>query len=420
MNDGAWPRPATPLGFDLLATHPRPGDRNRRGEERYAFLEALLCAGDALIVTYAGRDPRSNLELPPAAPLAELIDTLVAMTGNATDALVVQHPLQPFGSAYFAGGDTRLFSFDAEHCLQVSAPEAPAFLRREVRVDALGIDEIDLPELQRFFAHPVRHFLRERLGVHLEETEELLDIHEPFVPNALEAYRLREAQFAGLVAGQSIDDVTALLHARGWLPQGVAGDLAVRSALEQALPLWQSAQAWLEAACQPDCAVEFAAHGIRLSGRLDGLTDRGLWRVRHGKLRAKDRLRLWLDHLLLNVAAPAGVPLHSSLIARDAFMQLVPEARAREVLADLLALYRDGLLQALPFYPETAWAWLEQKNWRREWEGDRFNDKPGERDEAYIRLALRDNPKDPLGAEFQQLAARILGPLQHAMKVGDG
>jgi exodeoxyribonuclease V gamma subunit len=222
------------------------------------------------------------------------------------------------------------------------------------------------------------------------------------------------------VAGQSIDDVTALLHARGWLPQGVAGDLAVRSALEQALPLWQSAQAWLEAACQPDCAVEFAAHGIRLSGRLDGLTDRGLWRVRHGKLRAKDRLRLWLDHLLLNVAAPAGVPLHSSLIARDAFMQLVPEARAREVLADLLALYRDGLLQALPFYPETAWAWLEQKNWRREWEGDRFNDKPGERDEAYIRLALRDNPKDPLGAEFQQLAARILGPLQHAMKVGDG
>ncbi|MEW6514569.1 MAG: exodeoxyribonuclease V subunit gamma [Pseudomonadota bacterium] len=418
MNDGAWPRPATPQGFDLMAAHPRPGDRNRRGEERHAFLEALLCAGDALIVTYAGRDPRSNLELPPAAPLAELIDTLVAMTGKAADALVVQHPLQPFGSAYFDGRDTRIFSFDAEHCRQASVPAASAFLGRKVRVEALDVDEIDLPELQRFFAHPVRHFLRERMGIHLEESEELLDMHEPFVPNALEAYRLREAQFAGLVAGHPVDEVTALLHARGWLPQGVAGDLAARAAHDEALPLWQSAQAWLDAGRQPDCAVEFAAHGIRLSGRLDGLTDRGLWRVRHGKLRAKDRLRLWLDHLLLNVAAPAGVPLHSSLIARDAFMQLVPEPRAREVLAGLLALYRDGLLQALPIYPETAWAWLEQKNWRREWEGDAFNYKPGERDDAYVRLALRDRPEDPLGAEFQQLAEHIFGPLKQ--KVGDG
>jgi exodeoxyribonuclease V gamma subunit len=418
MNDGAWPRPATPQGFDLLAAHPRPGDRNRRGEERHAFLEALLCAGDALIVTYAGRDPRSNLELPPAAPLAELIDTLAAMTGKVAAALVVQHPLQPFGSAYFEGGDARIFSFDTEHCLQVATQEAPAFLGREVRVEAVGVDEIDLPELQRFFAHPVRHFLRERLGVHLEETEELLDIHEPFVLNALEAYQLREAQFAGLVADQSIDEVTALLHARGWLPQGVAGDLAARSAHEQVLPLWQNAQAWLEAGRQPDYAVEFEAHGIRLSGRLYCLTDRGLWRVRHGKLRAKDRLRLWLDHLLLNVAAPAGVPLHSSLIARDTFVRFVPEPRAREVLADLLALYRDGCQQALPFYPETAWAWLEQKNWRREWEGDCFNDKPGERDDAYIRLVLRDNPNDPLGLAFQLLATRVFAPLNE--KVGDG
>jgi exodeoxyribonuclease V gamma subunit len=418
MNDGAWPRPVTPTGFDLLAQHPRPGDRNRRGAERYAFLEALLCADAALIVTYAGRDPRSNLELPPAAPLAELIDTLTAMTENAAAALVVQHPLQPFGSAYFEEGDTRIFSFDAEHCLPVSAQEAPAFLGQEVRVEDAGTDEIDLPELQRFFAHPVRHFLRTRLGIHLEESEELLDIHEPFIPDALEAYRLREAQFAGQMAGQNPDEVNALLRARGWLPQGVAGELAARAARDQIAPVWQLAQPWLAAQRQPDCAALFEAHGLRLSGRIAGLTDSGLWRVRHGKLRAKDRLRLWLDHLLLNHAAPAGIPLFSTLIARDTQLQLAPEPDAPAILADLLAVYREGVRRALPFYPETAWAWLEQKNWRREWLGDTFNDKPGECDDAYVRLALRDAPKDPLGAEFQQLAGRILGPLQQ--KVGDG
>jgi exodeoxyribonuclease V gamma subunit len=272
--------------------------------------------------------------------------------------------------------------------------------------------------LQRFYANPVRYFLRERLGIHLEESEELLDSHEPFVPDRLEAYRLREAQFAGLLAGQPAEEVSALLRARGWLPQGVAGDLAARTARDATLPLWQGAQALLAATSMPACEAEFEAHGMHLHGRLDGLCDQGLWRVRHGALRAKDRLRLWLDHLLLNVAAPVGVPLHSILIARDTHLRLAPESRAREVLADLLAIYREGLVQALPFYPETAWAWLEQKNWRREWEGDRFNDKPGERDDGYIRLALRDNPKDPLGAGFQQLATRVFAPLKE--KVGDG
>ncbi len=418
MNDGAWPRPATPLGFDLMAAHPRPGDRNPRGEERHAFLEALLCAGDALIVTYAGRDPRSNLALPPAAPLAELLDTLAALTGLPTDEIVIKHPLQPFGSDYFSGTSGPLFSFDAEHCPAPARRAAAPFSAAGPVLCAEDIWEIELAELQRFFAHPVRYFLRERLGIHLEESEELLATHEPFIPDHLEAYRLREAQFGALAAGQAEEEADALLRARGWLPQGIAGELAARAARAEAMPLWEAAQPWREAVRQPDCAVAFEAAGLRLAGRLDGLTDRGLWRVRHGRLRARDRLRLWLDHLLLNSAAPAGVPPVSTLIARDELLRLAPEPAAADILADLLALCREGTARVLPFYPETAWAWQARKNWRREWEGDSYHGKPGERDDPYIRLALRDSAEDPLGAEFQLLARRIFEPLLN--RVGDG
>jgi len=421
MNDGAWPRPAPPPGFDLMAAHPRPGDRNRRGEERHAFLEALLCAGDALIVTYAGRDPRSNLALPPAAPLAELLDTLAAMTGLSADAIVFRHPLQPFGSDYFSGTAGRLFSFDAEHCPVPTSRAVAAFSASRTALRDDDIREIELDELQRFFAHPVRYFLRERLGIHLEESEELLATHEPFIPDKLEAYRLREAQFGALAAGQAEDEADALLRARGWLPQGIAGALAARAARTEVLPLWAAARPWREALRQPDCAVAFEAAGLQLSGRLNGLTDRGLWRVRHGRLRARDRLRLWLDHLLLNLAAPSGVPPVSTLLARDDMLRLAPEPAAAGILSDLLALYREGAARALPFYPETAWAWQARKNWRREWEGDRYNGKPGERDDAYIRLALRDkvhDGDDPLGPEFQLLTRRVFDPL--LLRVGDG
>lgn len=44
MNDGDYPRSYPPMDFDLMAGDYRPGDRSRREDDRYLFLEALLSA----------------------------------------------------------------------------------------------------------------------------------------------------------------------------------------------------------------------------------------------------------------------------------------------------------------------------------------------------------------------------------------
>lgn len=423
MNDGAWPRPAPRLGFDLVARHPRPGDRNRRGEERHAFLETLLCARDALLVTYSGRDARSNVEQPPAAPLAELLDTLAAMTGRGADELVVQHPLQPFGNAYFDGSQAQLFSFDAEHCPPGARRAAAPFLSAVALPAAEASATVEIDRLRRFLLQPVRHFLRERLGIHLEASEELLETSEPFAADGLEAYRLREACFDGLRNGETEADIAQRLDARGWLPHGVAGEIACSEARAAAAPLWEAAHPWAEAEGRPPCEVAFSDGGTELSGQLAGLTAKGLLRVRHGKTRAKDLLALWLDHLLLQIAAPADVERRSLLVAQDGATLLEPAPRAAGHLTDLLAAYRAGLAAPLPFYPETAWAWLQQRtDWLTKWHGNAFRNIPGERDDPYIALALRDATEDPLGADFERWAARILGPLREALaerKAGD-
>ncbi|MGU0044177.1 hypothetical protein ACVXHA_25005 [Escherichia coli] len=41
MNDGVYPRQLAPLGFDLMSQKPKRGDRSRRDDDRYLFLEAL-------------------------------------------------------------------------------------------------------------------------------------------------------------------------------------------------------------------------------------------------------------------------------------------------------------------------------------------------------------------------------------------
>lgn len=411
MNDGAWPQPVPQPGFDLLAKYPRPGDRNRRAEERHALLETLLCARDALVVTFTGNDPRSNVALPPAAPLSEVLDTLAAMTGLAAARFIVSHPLQPFGTAYHDRSDERLFSFDAEQCLPATRAPAAFLAAEPVSRDDGAELRVELAQLRRFFAHPVRHFLRERLGIHLDAGEELLDIHEPFVPDRLEAYRLRATAFALRSAGATDAEIVRQLRARGWLPHGVAGELAAAAANAAMEALWQRTRPWREAASQPAIDLEFRAHGVTLTGRIDGLTEAGSWRVRHGRMRARDRFDLWLDHLALQVAAPPGAVRSSVLVTRDSVLELPPVLEADRLLADLLAIWREGQHAALPFYPETARAWLTEGKWRRAWEGDSFNGSPGERDDPYVRLALRDRGDDSPGECFQALAQRILAPL---------
>ena len=44
MNSDVFPREVQPLTFDLIAKHPRPGDRSRRDDDKYLFLESIISA----------------------------------------------------------------------------------------------------------------------------------------------------------------------------------------------------------------------------------------------------------------------------------------------------------------------------------------------------------------------------------------
>lgn len=60
MNDGEF-RSRPPVDFDLMARDTRPGDRSRRDDDRYLFLEALLSAREKLHISWVGRCIQDNL-----------------------------------------------------------------------------------------------------------------------------------------------------------------------------------------------------------------------------------------------------------------------------------------------------------------------------------------------------------------------
>jgi exodeoxyribonuclease V gamma subunit len=72
------PRSPAPRDFDLMGHTGlgRAGDRARREDDRYLFLEAVLSARQRLYVSWQGRRASDHAELPPSVLVGQLMDYL--------------------------------------------------------------------------------------------------------------------------------------------------------------------------------------------------------------------------------------------------------------------------------------------------------------------------------------------------------
>ena len=75
LNEGDYPRQVDPISFDLVGLNTaRKGDRSRKFDDRYLFLEALVSARQKLHLSYIGQSSKNNQPLMPSVILSELMD----------------------------------------------------------------------------------------------------------------------------------------------------------------------------------------------------------------------------------------------------------------------------------------------------------------------------------------------------------
>ena len=347
MNEDAYPRLEQPLPFDLMAQAPRPGDRLRRSEDRYLFLEALLSARDRVILSWTARD-RNYRPLPPSLLVTELQAALSGEVESkaietALEPITVAPPLQPFSSRY---GEAGLETYQSLWRPRVEGSLEAAGARlapRELRV-------LLAPALLlAFYRDPLGTYLREGLGAALRRLPESVEDEEPFTLDPLGRYRLLEDSFA--LGGND-----GVLRARGSLPLGAAGDGALAEARGTARALRGALPEAFWAATAAETSLDLALPSGRLLGPCLRWSD-GLVRAqRFGALRAQDRLGLWIKVLL---SAAAGWGRHGVLLGPEkATVVTAPEA-PEAALETLLGLLQGGLREPLPLFPEASCTWAE-------------------------------------------------------------
>lgn len=369
MNDGSFPRSPRPLEFDLIqfAGERRAGDRSRRDDDRYLFLETLCAARERLIVTYSGQSVQDDRQKPPSVCVAEVLDYVeqhfTAGSAAAPPAVLLKHHLQAFNPDYFSEQTAPvwfsyapLYAEAARGTLQ--ARQRRRFLSRPI--NAPPLEQLSLAELIRFFKSPPAYFLNRRLGLYLHTDDSHIDDREPLEPDALERWKLGAATVEYLLSGKTLGQVETLLRAEGALPAGHAGSLLLEDLAQrcEAIADWTRRARRGQPQVQLDLALTIG--GVRLGGAVDQLWQPGRVVTVYSHLKPKRLLEAWLHHLALcgvhgegQFSVLIGRGEGDALVDAQQFQPLAGET-ALHHLETLVELYREGQSRPLPFTAGTS------------------------------------------------------------------
>ncbi len=437
MDDGVFPRTTVPDSDDLLGQAPRVGDRDPRSEDRQLLLDALMAATDTLVVTYAGRDVRTNEDRPPAVPVDELLDaidrTVGVDHGRPRDHVVIRHPLTDHDPRNFTdtglGSAAAPWGFDTAALAAAQArvgERTPARPFVETPLWPLPGDAIALDDLVDFLAHPARAFVRQRLGLSLPGDDgETPSEAIPSTLRGLDAWRVGDAIVGAWLDGEDAERAIEVIRARGLVPPGelAADDLrTVRDHAERIVVLCERigvTAATLRVGTDVDVELP---DGRRLTGTVPDTVAAGLLSVGYSRVSPRRRLATWARWLALVAHDPTSEP-RAVTVGRHAWKRnraqasVLEPARlphddlrhsATELLARLVDLYDRGMRAPIPLYCDSSAKSAEQRRngelatryVDKEWETSSYAPFPREDVDPYHLLALGGQvPTDDLFAE---------------------
>lgn len=207
LNQKEFPRQDNPVEIDLMqAQAQRRGDRSRRGDDRYLFLESLVSARQYLHLSYQHKQIKNNSPREPSLVLKMLVDYCHQFYSPAA-LPIVKHALHPFSADNFQPQKGYLGSYDGGWfaCLETLQKEkanaVELTLNRHIIVDETknstkfaeppsGQHIVNSRELVTFLKGSLKYFSTKVLKLFLEEP-----ITRDFVPlykmQGLTQYELR-------------------------------------------------------------------------------------------------------------------------------------------------------------------------------------------------------------------------------------
>ena len=438
LNDGLYPRSGHRRSFDLMALEPRRGDRSRRYDDRYLFLETILSARKKLYISFAGQSIQDGSKKPPSVLVSELMDYIeqgyeIDHRNDSSDDIINHlttfHRLQPFHPEYFLSLDMsvkgKFFSYSAENCDAAVAYTIKPQNKYPLVTSPLSTPpetyrHVELNELIRFFTHPVRYFLVMRIGIAPIEESQSLNTSEPFAVKGLERYKLENDILKRLMEGHDCDNFYQVKKAESTLPHGKMGEIHFTQIKSAVLSFKRTLDALFSQKEPQHQKFSITINNFKINGRLDNLSEKGMVHYRYATINPKDMIHGWINHLALNsINGKPGTAKNTFLAGKDKILEYLPVPGNSTYLEQLLSLYWQGLSEPLHFFPRSSFVFAReiykgnseqeaQIKAKSEWEGNAFN-AIAEKNDPYNSLCFKNI--DMTDTLFMDQAKKLFLPI---------
>ncbi len=450
MNDGDYPRSQAVRDFDLmrLPEQRRAGDRSRREDDRYLFLEALLSARARLYISWQGWRSTDHAEQPPSVLVAQLRDHLARGWNQAPP--VRTPPLQAFSARYFSSSDSEWVTHASEW--EPAKLPAPSHAAPQVSSPLA----LSLQDLQQLLRQPLNVYYRHRLQLRMLQPEVAPDEHEPFELNRLQNFQLT----LSLVAQGRTDDVR-FLQGQGLLPLAGFAAAPLKRLQKQADELLKRSDARLQAdASWQALPAQSVTLDLPNLGKLEGTLAGTGWYVNDqgsvlhldlrpgavslegGAPKLNTLIHLWVTHL---AACAQGLAVTSTMLGLDHEWQFapLPAEFAQTELAHLVRCYHQAWQAPMCLPGKTAATWwavyqhrlsspkakavdvpaealaAAHKAARAVFESASFSEVTGER-EAHAMLRRHFADYEAAAAQMPALSEALYGPMYKAARKPGG
>ncbi|AJI47672.1 exodeoxyribonuclease V subunit gamma [Francisella philomiragia] len=248
LNNGKFPRQESAISFDLMARLGRvKGDRTKRDDDRYLFLETITSARDYLYLSYIGRSVKTNVEQQPSLILKELISYLQKnYSWHTLDNVIKdnklpkserkniisdikEYPLHPFSSKCYAD---EYRSYD-EAWLKLLQSEPKVFYDSKLLSNSVNLPKsLSISKLVKIFEDPIKAYTNYGLELYLEDDFEELEDSEPFDINSLDKHKFKQDLLNTLENNKDKELTIKTAKLSGKLPESVLTENEINKEVE--------------------------------------------------------------------------------------------------------------------------------------------------------------------------------------------
>lgn len=367
LEEGVFPRVQVRTSLEELISKEK---RSVAEEDRYLFLEHLLCARSHFILTYTRIDQQDGKENSPSLLIQELKRYMPSLD-------ITHHPKDPFDKSYFQEQGFRSHSSfyyaAAQKFYAEKLKRAPIFSLPDTLSFQKKSHIFNIRDLKKLARHPLQFYLEKKHGIYFQK--------EPSLYQEFSLLHLDLASFRRSSLKEDVSYIIQKADQQGMLPLGKLKEVAIYKIKEEIDGYHQALNhlgitkdeifsVEFNRLCQepveikpgewviPALKISRQEEEITLVGRLNDLSPKGL--VVHADETLDDLVKAWPLYL---VGREVSCPLKISpylLLTKEGKQIPSPFVEQENALSQYLTYALMALDTPSPFLPQFARTFLKQ------------------------------------------------------------